>query len=83
MFGIFDRSGGATRRRTGRVAPGQAQPRHWTQALKDNPLTRFVPFSSQVSEHDVITRGGDFLRVWRLDGVAFECADEHLDRRTA
>ena len=32
--------------------------------------------------HDVITRGGDYLRVWRLDGVPFECADEHTDRRT-
>ena len=78
MFGMFDRSGGAARRRSGRPAAGQPQPRHWAQALKENPLTRFVPFSSLVSEHDVITRGGDFMRVWRLDGVAFECADEHL-----
>jgi len=36
-----------------------------------------VPFSSLVSANDVITRGGDYLRVWRLDGVPFECADEH------
>jgi type IV secretion system protein VirB4 len=36
-----------------------------------------VPFSSLLSPHDVITRGGDYLRVWRLDGIAFECADEH------
>jgi len=81
MLGMFDRSGGATPRhagRPGRAAPDQAQPRHWTQALKENPLARFVPFSSLVSEHDVITRGGDYMRVWRLDGVAFECADEHL-----
>nr|WP_247661412.1 VirB4 family type IV secretion/conjugal transfer ATPase [Ideonella alba] len=40
-------------------------------------MARFIPFSSQVSPHDVITRGGDYLRVWRLDGVPFECADEH------
>ena len=53
-------------------------PRHWTQARRENPLSRFVPFSSLVSPHDVITRGGDYLRVWRLDGVPFECADEHL-----
>jgi type IV secretion system protein VirB4 len=81
MLGMFDRSGGATPRRTGRpgqAAPDKAQPRHWTQALKENPLARFVPFSSLVSEHDVITRGSDYMRVWRLDGVAFECADEHL-----
>ena len=59
--------------------PGRSgfRPRHWAQAQVENPLARFVPFSSLVSPHDVITRGGDYLRVWRLDGVAFECADEH------
>jgi len=60
-------------------------PRYWKQARAENPLARFVPFSSLVAEHDVITRGGDYLRVWRLDGVPFECADEHLiaDRHEA
>ena len=53
-------------------------PRYWKQVHAENPLGRFVPFSSLVSPHDVITRGGDYLRVWRLDGVPFECADEHL-----
>lgn len=53
-------------------------PRYWKQARAENPLARFVPFSSLVSPHDVLTRGGDYLRVWRLDGVPFECADEHL-----
>ncbi|MBE7418422.1 MAG: VirB4 family type IV secretion/conjugal transfer ATPase [Ideonella sp.] len=65
-------NGAATR------APLRATPRYWKQALAENPVARFVPFSSLVSEHDVITRGGDYLRVWRLDGVPFECADEHL-----
>eukprot|EP01137_Pigoraptor_chileana_P017671 Opistho-2@76073 len=55
----------------------QAQPRHWRQARAENPVAAFVPFSSLLSPHDVITRGGDVLRVWRLEGVAFECADEH------
>ena len=57
---------------------GAHRPRYWAQALAENPLARFVPFSSLVSAHDVITRGGDYLRVWRLDGVPFEAADEHL-----
>jgi type IV secretion system protein VirB4 len=65
----------AGRARAGRSLFG---PRHWGQAKVENPLARFVPFSSLVSPHDVITRGGDYLRVWRLDGVPFECADEHL-----
>jgi type IV secretion system protein VirB4 len=60
--------------RSARMSP---RPRHWAQARAENPLARFVPFSSLISPHDVITRGGDYLRVWRLEGVAFECADEH------
>jgi len=78
MFGI-----GSAAARTGAPRPSApkvrniARPRHWARAQSENPLTRFVPFSSLVSPVDVITRGGDYLRVWRLDGVAFECADEH------
>lgn len=60
-----------------RPPPGGLLPRYWRQVGSENPLARFVPFSSLVSPHDVITRGGDYLRVWRLGGVAFECADEH------
>jgi type IV secretion system protein VirB4 len=62
----------------GVLARPRPTPRYWKQAGAENPLARFVPFSSLVSAHDVITRGGDYLRVWRLDGVPFECADEHL-----
>lgn len=61
-----------------RVGRALLRPRHWAQARTENPLARFVPFSSLVSAHDVITRGGDYLRSWRLDGVPFECADEAL-----
>lgn len=76
MLGMSDptRSNGAADRH----ARSGYRPRHWAQAGAENPLARFVPFSSLVGRHDVITRGGDYLRIWRLDGVAFECADEHL-----
>ncbi len=73
MLGMFRNSGAAHR------PPGLLhRPRHWAQAKTENPLARFIPFSSLLSPHDVITRGGDYLRVWQLDGVAFECADEQL-----
>ena len=78
MLGMFERTpgdGNSTGHWTGRNV---VRPRHWAQAQVENPLARFIPFSSLVSPHDVITRAGDYLRVWRLDGVAFECADEHL-----
>ena len=72
MLGMSKANGADTR-------PGGSgfRPRHWAQAQAENPLARFIPFSSLVSPHDVITRGGDYMRVWRLDGVAFECADDH------
>lgn len=72
MLGMPDRASLA-----GLVARSGPRPRHWVRAQAENPLTRFIPFSSLVTEHDVITRGGDYFRVWRLDGVAFECVDEH------
>jgi len=72
MLGTSKATGADTR--AGRSA---FRPRHWAQARAENPLARFVPFSSLVGAHDAITRGGDYLRVWRLDGVAFECADDH------
>ena len=73
MFGMPEAAS-----RIARSAGAPLHPRHWERAGVENPLARFVPFSSLVTAHDVITRGGDFLRVWRLDGVPFECADEHL-----
>lgn len=53
-----------------------AFPRYVGAAAAERPLARFIPWSSIVSPHDVITKGGEWLRVWRLGGVAFECADE-------
>src|SRR5882762_2701396 len=73
--------GSRTWRKAGQsYPPGQraTRPRHWAHANEENPLGSFVPFSSLVGAHDVITRGGDYLRAWRLDGVPFECTDEHL-----
>lgn len=80
MLGMLETGGKA--HRDGRPGP---HPRLWRAARVENPLGAFIPFSSLVTPHDVITRGGDYLRVWRLDGVNFECADEPLvaDRHEA
>lgn len=59
----------------GRAEARAAAPRHWQRAPAELPLAAFVPASSLLSPHDVITRGGDYLRVWRLAGIPFECAD--------
>ena len=59
-----------------RAGRRNAVPRFWTRSRTENTLGAFVPFSSVTSAHDVVTRGGDYLRIWRLDGVNFESADE-------
>src|SRR6185369_12152600 len=76
MLGIGSSSAGAARGAEKSSARANG-PCYWREAGAENPLARFVPFSSLVSPYDVITRGGDYLRVWRLEGVPFECADEH------
>ena len=77
MFASADSSPGSSSAVNGRAAgwTRSAQPRHWARARRENPLARYIPFSSLISPHDVITRGGDILRVWRLAGVPFECSD--------
>jgi type IV secretion system protein VirB4 len=63
MLGMSDRThGNGNNTRPGRSG---VRPRHWAQARVENPLARFIPFSSLVSPYDVITRGGDYLRVRR------------------
>jgi type IV secretion system protein VirB4 len=52
------------------------EPRYWGRAANEVFVGQFVPFSSLVTPHDVITRGGDFFRIWRLGGIAFETSDE-------
>lgn len=52
-----------------------AKPKYWDQAANEAHLADFVAIKAPISAHDSITRFGDYLRVWRLDGVAFEAAD--------
>src|SRR5471030_1626016 len=35
----------------------------------------FIPFSSHVSDHVIRTREGDYVRAWKMAGIAFETAD--------
>jgi type IV secretion system protein VirB4 len=47
-------------------------PRFWKPAAQENPLAAFVSAAAPVGEFDVVTRGGDYFRVFRLQGLAFE-----------
>ena len=56
----------------------KAAPRYWKSAAAEANVADFVAVSAPVSEHDSITRDGDYLRVWRLEGVAFEASDAQV-----
>ncbi|MFX1671613.1 VirB4 family type IV secretion/conjugal transfer ATPase [Paraburkholderia sp. A2WS-5] len=53
----------------------RAHPQLIGLAAREVALAEFVPYSSHVSEHVIRTREGDYLRVWRLAGIAFEATD--------
>ena len=56
-------------------------PRFWKPAAQENPLAAFVSAAAPVGEFDVVTRGGDYFRVFRLQGLAFVGADPNLSHR--
>ena len=56
------------------VGPAAVRPRYWSAAQSETPLASFLPWSSLIDERTVRTRGGDYLRCWRLEGIAFETA---------
>ncbi|WP_042264302.1 VirB4 family type IV secretion/conjugal transfer ATPase [Paraburkholderia heleia] len=52
-----------------------AQPQLIDVAEREVVLADFVPFSAHVTDHVIRTREGDYLRVWKIAGIAFEAAD--------
>ena len=76
MFGAADFGLGTRARST---------PRYWERAGKESNVGEFVSIGAPLSQHDTATRSGDCLRVWRIDGVAFESAEFNLvkDRHDA
>ena len=60
-----------------------ATPRYWERAGKESNVGEFVSIGAPLTQHDTATRSGDCLRVWRIDGVAFESAEFNLiDRKS-
>lgn len=73
--GAAAKSSAGHRRSPAQSGMAARTPRHWDRAPSESPLSAFIPASSLITPHDVLTRGGDYLRVWRLAGIPFECAD--------
>lgn len=49
--------------------------RHHREINNERSVASFIPYSSHVSDTTIITKDGDYLRTWRIAGVAFETVD--------
>src|ERR1700722_18690335 len=41
-------------------------------AAIEDPISKYIPFSSRLTEHIVSTRGGDYMTTWSIKGLPFE-----------
>ncbi len=53
-----------------------AQPKYLEQINNERPLASFLPYSSHASPNTIVTREGDYVRTWRVAGIAFETQDK-------
>lgn len=57
-----------------------AKPVHWNEAARERALADFVSLSAPLTPHDTITRNGDIVRVWKLEGISFETTSSDVIR---
>ncbi|MEY2170722.1 MULTISPECIES: VirB4 family type IV secretion/conjugal transfer ATPase [unclassified Rhodanobacter] len=52
-----------------------ALPKYFNQVNGERASAPFIPFSAHVSPNTIITKDGDFMRIWKVGGVTHESAD--------
>lgn len=52
-----------------------AQPKYFQQMNRERSIAPFIPYSSHVSPNTIVTKDGDYIRIWKLSGISFETAD--------
>jgi type IV secretion system protein VirB4 len=52
-----------------------ADPRLVGVANREIALADFIPYSTHMTDYVIRTREGDYLRIWKVAGIAFEAAD--------
>lgn len=52
-----------------------AQAKYAQQTNRERAVAPFLPYSSHVSANTVVTKDGDFLRIYKMTGISFETVD--------
>ena len=61
---------------------GQARTKYAEQVNGERALAPFIPYSSHVAPQTLVTRDGDYVRIWKVDGITHETTDsEELQLR--
>src|SRR6185312_7930463 len=45
------------------------------QMNREKTLAKYIPYSAHVDERTLVTHEGDYLRIFKIDGIPFETAD--------
>lgn len=50
--------------------------RYSRQVSNERPLAPYIPYSSHWNGNTIITKDGDLIRIWKVDGISFETVDD-------
>ena len=52
-----------------------AETRYENVFRQERSLQEFIPFSNHISKKDIVTKDGDMLRIYKVEGISFETID--------
>ena len=56
--------------------------KYFSQLNRERSIAPFVPYSSHINANTIVTKDGDYMRIWKLSGISFETlAQEELFQR--
>ena len=55
-----------------------ARTKYAVQINKERAIAPFIPYSNHVSKNVIVTKDGDYLRIWKVGGISFETSDPEL-----
>lgn len=50
--------------------------KYFSQLNRERSTAPFIPYSSHVNATTIITKDGDYMRIWKLSGISFETLDQ-------
>lgn len=53
-----------------------AQSKYAKQVNQERSVAPFIPYISHISADTIVTKEGDFIRIWKVAGIAFETTED-------